>query len=118
VASLSDLFSNSNSSGNNLAFQYAAQTPQYRLNETAPALQEDASIATSRALQDYSQNALPQLQNQGASMGQWGSSGLSHRADLLSLQSGRQVSDTQRMLARNLANIAQQRVMAAMGAAF
>lgn len=93
-------------------------TPQYRLNETYPALQEDASIATSRGLQNYAQRQLPQLVNQGAAQGQWGSSGLSHRADWMAQDTGNQITDIQRMLARSTANIAQQRVMATMGAMF
>jgi hypothetical protein len=120
VASLSD-FSNAFGgapTGSPLGFQFATMTPQYRLNETGPALQEDAGIATSRALQNYTQRQLPQLANTGAAMGQTGSSGLANRANFLSQDTGNQVSDIQRMLARNTANIAQQRVMATMGGMF
>lgn len=115
MASLTD-FIQANNGGNNLAFQYATQVPQYRLNETPAALQEDASVATSRALQNYSTRQLPQLVNSGAAQGQWGSSGLSQRADWLGQDTANQTFDVQRMLSRNMANLAQQRVMAAMGA--
>jgi len=117
VASLSDFFQTSSGS-EPLAFQYATMVPQYRLNETAPNLNEDASIATSRALQDYSQRTLPNLMNQGAAMGQTGSSGLARQALFAGQDMSRNVSDIQRNLARNLANIAQQKVMATVGGMF
>lgn len=115
MASLTD-FLQTNTGGTPLAQQFATMTPQYRLNETGPALQEDAGIATSRALSNYSQRQLPQLVDQGAASGQFGGSGLAKRADWLSQDTSNSVSDIQRMLARNTANIAQQRVLAAMGA--
>lgn len=117
MASLTDFLSTSQG-GEPLAWQYATMVPQYRVNETAPALQEDAGIATSRALQDYSTRALPDMMNQGAAAGQTGSSGLRNRADRLTQDVGRNVTDIQRMLNRNLASIAQQKVMATMGGMF
>lgn len=116
MASLTDFLQTSQ--GAPLGFQFATMTPQYRLNETYPALQEDASVATTRSLQNYGTRQLPQLMNQGAAQGQTGSSGLRTRADQLSQDTGNQVFDIQRMLARNTANIAQQRVMATMGGMF
>lgn len=116
MASLTDFITAN--TGSPLGFQMATTVPQYRLNETEPALQEDAGIASSRALSNYGQRQLPQLANQGAAQGQTGSSGLQSRANFLQQDTGNQVSDIQRMLARSTANIAQQRVMATMGSAF
>jgi hypothetical protein len=118
MASLTDFLAAGKTGGTPLAWQLATMTPQANLNMTEPALQEDAGIATSRALSNYSQRQLPQLVNQGASVGQLGSSGLKNRADWLTQDTSNQVSDIQRMLARNTANIAQQRVMATMGGMF
>lgn len=116
MASLTDFLQTQ--TGSPLGFQFATMTPQYRLNETGPALQEDAGIATSRALSNYGQRQLPQMLNQGAAMGQTGSSGLKQRTGFLGQDTANNVSDIQRMLARNTANIAQQRVMATMGGMF
>lgn len=116
MASLTD-FIQANT-GAPLGFQAATTVPQYRLNETLPALQEDAGVATSRALSNYGQRQLPQLVDQAAAAGNYGSSGTSKRADWLAQDTGNQVSDVQRMLARSTANIAQQRVMATMGSVF
>lgn len=91
--------------------------PQYRVNETAPALQEDAGIATSRALSNYGQRQLPQMAGMAASQGQFGGSGQAHRADFLAQDTQNSVSDIQRSLARNMASISQRRVMATMGMA-
>jgi hypothetical protein len=115
MASLTD-FLQTTTGGTPLAQQFATMTPQYNLNSTGPALQEDAGVATSRALSNYATRQLPQLVDQGAASGQLGGSGLSKRADWLGQDTSNQVSDIQRMLARNTANIAQQRVLAAMGA--
>jgi len=93
-------------------------TPQAGVNSTEPALQEDAAIATSRNLQDFATRTMPDLMNAGAARGQIGSSGLRNRADRATQDSGRQITDIQRMLRRNLASIAQQKVMATMGVMF
>lgn len=93
-------------------------TPQSRVNETEPALQEDSAISTSRIMQDYGTRTLPDMLNQGAAKGQLGSTGLRNRVDRASQDAGRQVTDIQRMLRRNLASIAQQKVMATMGGMF
>lgn len=113
MASLTD-FIQANT-GTPTAIQLANATPQYNVNSTAPALQEDAGIATSRALSNYSDRQLPQLIDQGAAAGQFGSSGLKKRADWLGQDTQNSVSDIQRSLARNMASIAQQRVLATMG---
>lgn len=117
MASLTDFLSTSQG-GQPLAWQYATMLPQYRVNDTLPNLQEDAAIGTSRALQDYSTRGLPDLMNQGAATGQTGSSGLRNRADRMTQDTGRNVTDIQRMLFRNTASIAQQKVMASMGGMF
>lgn len=116
MASLTDFLSAP--SGQPLGFQLAAMVPQARLNETAPNLQEDAGVATTRALQNYSDRQLPQMVSQSAAQGNFGSTGATKRADWLTQDTGNQVFDIQRMLGRNLANIAQQRVMATMGGMF
>lgn len=113
MASLTD-FIQANT-GTPPAIGYANTVPQYRVNETAPALQEDAGIATSRALSNYASRQLPQLASAGAASGQFGGSGLAKRADWLSQDTQNSVSDIQRSLARNMASIAQQRVLATMG---
>lgn len=113
MASLTDFIQSS--SGPPLGVQLANMTPQYNVNSTAPALQEDAGIATSRALSNYADRQLPQLVSQGASVGQFGSSGLKKRADWLGQDTQNQVSDIQRSLSRNMASIAKQRVLATMG---
>jgi hypothetical protein len=92
-------------------------TPQYRLNDTGPNLQEDASVASTRSLQDYRQRTLPNLANQGAALGQTGSSGLQTRAENASTDMNRAQSDIYRMLGRNTANISKQKVLATMGMA-
>lgn len=117
MASLTDFFTSSTGS-EPLAFQYATMVPQYRVSELPQNLQEDAGIANSRALQDFSQRTLPQLMNQGAASGQIGSSGLNQRARFAAEDTNRQVFDTNRMLNRNLISIAQQKVMATMGGMF
>lgn len=94
------------------------QTPQYRVNETAPNLREDASISTSRALQDYGSRTLPDLNNAAAAAGNFGSSGANNRVQRAGEDVGRNVFDVNRMLYRNLASIAKQKMMTTMGAMF
>jgi hypothetical protein len=113
VASLTDFIQANTSTP--AAINMATMVPQYRVNETAPALQEDAGIATSRALSNYATRQLPQLIGQGAASGQFGGSGLAKRADWLSQDTQNSVSDIQRSLSRNMASIAQRRVLATMG---
>lgn len=105
-------------SGAPTAFSDAAMVPQYRLNETAPALQEDASIASTRALQQYSQRTIPQMQNTAAGQGNFGSTGVATQAKWAGQDLSNQQTDIARMLARNTANIGQQKVMATMGNMF
>lgn len=117
MASLTDFLSAP--SGNEpLGYQFATMVPQYRVNETAPNLQEDAAIAQGRALQDYSSRTLPDMMNAGAAAGQTGSSGLANRVGRAAQDVGRNVFDVNRMLFRNMASIAQQKVMATMGGMF
>lgn len=115
MASLSDFLQAPG--GTPLATQFSTMTPQYRLNETGPNLQEDASIASTRSLQDFQQRTIPQLASQGAAMGQTGSSGLQTRADFANTDMNRAQSDIYRMLGRNTANISKQKVLATMGMA-
>lgn len=105
-------------SGAPLGFQFAAQTPQYRLNETGPALQEDASIASTRLMQNYKQRTIPTMQNTAAAQGNFGSTGAATQAKWAGQDYANQQSDIARMLARNTANIGQQKVMATMGNMF
>lgn len=101
-----------------LGFQFANQVPAYRLNETAPALQEDASIAGTRALQQYTQRTIPTMQNQAAAQGNFGSTGAATQAKWAGQDFTNQQTDIARMLARNTASIGQQKVMATMGGMF
>ena len=96
-------------------FEFSALKPQYRLDYTAPYLQEDTAIADSRALRNWGQRQLPQMVNQGAAMGQWGSGGLTQRADWAKQDVGDTLGDTQRMLARNMADLARQRTLSIIG---
>lgn len=123
MASIADLFGGTQGSyspGNSFlssqpGFEFSSLKPQYRLDYTAPYLQEDASIATSRALRNYASRDLPQLVNQGAAMGQWGSGGLSQRSDWQKQDVSDTLGDTQRMLARNMADLARQRTLSIIG---
>lgn len=116
MASLSDFIQAPTSAP--LGFQLANQVPAYRLNETAPALQEDASIASTRALQQYGQRTIPTMQNQAAGQGNFGSTGVATQAKWAGQDLTNQTTDVARMLARNTASIAQQKVMATMGSMF
>lgn len=103
-------------SGTPQAFLDATMVPQYRLNETMPALQEDASIAQSRATQDFTQRTLPSLNSANAAQGNFGSTGANTRANWAAQDYARNQTDVARMLSRNMANIAQQKILGAMGA--
>lgn len=116
MASLNDFISAP--SGAPLGFQLASQVPAYRLNETAPALQEDASIASTRALQQYTQRTIPQMQSTAAAQGNFGSTGAATRAKWAGQDLSDQQTDIARMLARNTASIAQQKIMATSGNMF
>lgn len=105
-------------SGAPTAFQFAAMTPQYRLNETAPALAEDAGIASTRANSQYSNRTIPTMQNTAAGQGNFGSTGVATQAKWAGQDLANQQADISRMLARNTANIGQQKVMATMGNMF
>lgn len=100
------------------AFSLATAVPQYRLNETAPALQEDASIASTRNLQQYNQRTIPQMQNTAAAQGNFGSTGAATQAKWAGQDLSNQQTDIARMLARNTASIGQQKVMSTMGNMF
>jgi hypothetical protein len=116
VSSLSD-FLNTGSSGPSLGTELATMVPQYRINETLPNLQEDAAIASQRGIQDFQQRTLPQMQSDAASTGQAGSSGANLRQHWAGIDQQRSQNDIARMLFRNTANIAQQKVLASYGQA-
>jgi hypothetical protein len=100
------------------AWSIMGQTPQYRVNETAPNIRQDASIAVSRAGQDYSQRTLPDLVNQSAAAGNFGSSGAQNKIYRAGVDQQRQTFDINRMAYRNLASIAKQKLMTTMGSMF
>lgn len=113
MASISDYLSMQNQTP--LGFQLADMTPQYRVNETAPALREDASIAATRGTQDFQQRTTPDLVNAAAAAGNYGSSGFKDRLGRATVDYRRNQNDISRMLYRNLASIARQRIMATTG---
>jgi hypothetical protein len=92
--------------------------PQYRLNETAPNLRQDAGIASTRGLQDYQQRTVPDIANAAAAAGNFGSSGFADKQQRAQVDFTRNQNDISRMLYRNLASIAKQKVMATMGGMF
>lgn len=94
------------------------QTPQFRLNETGPNLQQDAAISGSRALQDYTQRTLPDIANASAAAGNFGSTGFQTKMDRATTDYGRNNTDINRMLYRNMASIAKNKIMAVAGGMF
>lgn len=103
------------------AWQLMQQTPQYNVNNTAHNIREDASIANSRAIQDYGQRTVPDLTNQAAAMGNLGSSGYKNkifRANTDLMRQNGPAGDVNRMMYRNLASIAKQKMMTTIGAMF
>jgi hypothetical protein len=97
------------------AWQIMQQVPQYRVNETAPNVRQDAAITNTRTTQDFAQRTLPDLQNAAAAAGNLGSSGAQNRVFRAGVDANRNIFDTNRMLYRNLASIAQQKIMATVG---
>lgn len=104
--------------GTPLAWQLMGQVPQYRLNETAPNLRQDSAIASTRSLQDYTQRTLPDMANASAAQGNFGSSGFQNRMQRATTDYGRGQDDVSRMLYRNLASIAKNKIMATTGGMF
>jgi len=98
-----------------LAWTLMTQTPQYRVNETAPALTQDTSIASTRALQDYQQRTTPDMANAAAAAGNFGSSGFADRMGRAEVDYRRNQSDISRMYYRNMASIAKNKIMATIG---
>lgn len=93
-------------------------TPQYNLNNTAPALAEDAGIASTRLNQNYNERTLPTMANTAAAQGNFGSTGVATQKKWAGEDLANQQNDIARMLARNTANIGQQKVMSTMGGMF
>jgi hypothetical protein len=116
-SSASDFLSTSTPS-QPLAWQLMGMTPQYRLNETAPNLTQDSSIASTRALQDYQQRTVPDLVNQSAAMGNFGSSGAANKLQRSLVDYRRNQNDISRMFNRQMASIAKNKIMATMGGMF
>lgn len=88
--------------------------PQYRLNETMPALQEDASIAQTRNAQNFNQRTIPTMANEAAGQGNFGSTGYDTQKQWAKQDFTNSQTDVARMLSRNMANIAQQKVLSTM----
>lgn len=117
MASITDFLS-AGGGGTPLAWQLMGQTPQFRVNEQAPNIRQDAAISSSRALQDYTQRTVPNMANQAAAAGNFGSTGFQNRMQQGQTDYLRNQNDISRMKYRNLASIAQQKVMATMGGMF
>lgn len=101
-------------SGTPSAITDATILPQYRLNETPGALQADASIALARGRQDFANRTIPQMANNAAGQGNFGSTGANTQAQWAAQDFNRNQFDVSHMLSRNMANIAQQKVLATM----
>jgi hypothetical protein len=117
VGSIGDYLSTSAPS-TPLAWQFIQQTPQYNVNSTESAIRQDSAESTSRAIQDYSQRTLPDLVNQSAAMGNFGSSGAKNKIFRAGVDSNRNMDDIQKAKYRNLTSIAKQKMMATMGGMF
>lgn len=99
-----------------LASQFSDLTARpYTTNYQPQNLQEDAAVQDYRLRRNFSIQDLPNLINSGAGQGQWGSSGLANRANLLAMGVGDQTSDIQRNLYRSMADLTRQRVLATFG---
>lgn len=93
-------------------------TPQYNVNLTKGPLTQDSSIASTRALQDYQQRTVPDMANQAAAQGNFGSSGFQNRMQRSNVDFRRNQNDISRMYYRNMASIAKNKIMATMGGMF
>ncbi len=117
MASITDFLS-TGAPSQPLAWSLMSQTPQYRVNETAPNLTQDASIASTRALQDYQQRSVPDMANANAAQGDFGGSGFQDRMQRGLTDFRRNQNDISRMYYRNMASIAKQKIMSTMGGMF
>lgn len=121
MASFADLFNAGTTNpttnlGSSLASQFSDLTARpYTTNYQPQNLQEDAAVQDYRLRRNFSMMDLPNLINQGAAKGQWGSSGLATRANQLGMQVGDQTSDIQRNLYRSMADLTRQRVLSTFG---